>query len=87
MRNRGAGWIVAILGGLLLAACGKLDMVHYDRLKVGQSYDEVVGIIGKPDRCDDMLGLRKCQWGNDNRYVRVTFAGNTVLTLVAHNLK
>jgi hypothetical protein len=72
---------------VLLAACGRLDMAHYEKLKVGQSFDEVVGILGKPDRCDEMLGLRQCQWGNDNRYVRVAFAGNTVLTLVAHNLK
>ena len=72
---------------LLLAACSQLDMAHYEKLKVGQSYDEVVGIIGKPDRCDEILGLRSCQWGNDNRYVRVAFAGSTVLTLVAHNLK
>lgn len=72
---------------VLLAACGRLDMAHYEKLKVGQSFDEVVSILGKPDRCDEMLGLRQCQWGNDNRYVRVAFAGNTVLTLVAHNLK
>ncbi len=87
MKFCGSGIFVATLCAVSLAACSKLDMTHYDRLKVGQSYDEVVGVIGKPDRCDEMLGLRKCQWGNDNRYVRVTFAGNTVLTLVAHNLK
>ena len=30
-----------------------------------------------------MFGLRNCQWGNDNRYIRVAFAGSSVLTLVA----
>ena len=81
------GKIVIVLSVLVLAACGRLDLAHYEKLKVGQSYDEVVGILGKPDRCDEMLGLRNCQWGNDNRYIRVAFAGSTVLTLVAHNLK
>ena len=84
---RGTGVVAALLVTLSLAACSKLDVAHYDRLKVGQSYDEVVGVLGKPDRCDEMLGMRKCQWGNENRYIRVTFAGNNVLTLVAHNIK
>lgn len=76
-----------VVASLLLAACSRLDMNHYERLKVGQNYDEVVAVLGKPDRCDELLGIRQCQWGNDNRYVRVGFAGNVVLTLVAHNLK
>ena len=72
---------------LLLVACGRLDMAHYEKIKVGQSYDEVVAILGKPDRCDELLGVRQCQWGNDNRHIRVGFAGSVVLTLVAHNLQ
>jgi len=70
-----------------LAACSKLNMENYQRLKVGQSYDEVVAIVGQPARCDELLGVRQCQWGDDNRNIRVGFVAGAALTLSAHNLK
>ena len=71
----------------LLAACSKLTMENYGRLKMGQSYDEVVAILGQPARCDELLGIRQCQWGDDTRNIKIGFAANTALTLAATNLK
>jgi hypothetical protein len=72
---------------LLAAACSRLNMDNYSRLKVGQSYDEVVAVIGQPARCDELLGVRQCVWGDDNRNIKISFVAGSALTLSAHNLK
>ena len=33
---------------LLLAACSKLTLANYDRVKVGMAYEEVTALLGKP---------------------------------------
>ena len=71
----------------LLAACSKLTMENYGRLKIGQSYDEIVAVLGQPTRCDELLGVRQCQWGDDTRNIKIGSAANTALTLAATNLK
>jgi hypothetical protein len=53
-----------LLATLGLWGCGDaLTLANYNRLQVGQSYDEVRQIIGEPSRCDEALGVRSCQWG------------------------
>jgi hypothetical protein len=68
-------------------ACSKVNMENYSRLKVGQSYDEVVAVLGQPARCDEILGVRQCLWGDEARNVKAGFVGGMALTLTAHNLK
>ena len=84
------GWRrLAILTGvtLLLLACSqKVSLEHFNRLRVGQSYDEVKQIIGDPARCDETLGVRTCVWGNQERGIRIAFLGDAVVLLSAHNL-
>ena len=72
---------------LLLAACSKLNEENYSRLKVGMPYNEVRGILGEPARCDDALGLRNCRWGDDARWIRVSFVGERVAVTAASNLR
>ena len=72
---------------LLGAACSKVNMENYSRLKVGQSYDEIVAIVGQPERCDEVLGVRHCLWGSDSQGFKIGFVGNASLTMSAHNLK
>ncbi|HWH72987.1 MAG TPA: hypothetical protein VNV16_01830 [Methylibium sp.] len=72
---------------LVLAACSKLTLAHYDRVKVGMPYEEVVGLLGEPARCNETLGVRACQWGDDQRSADITFAGGKVLLASAKNLK
>lgn len=76
------------LSGLLLSACGNpLRIENYNRLKVGQSYDEVKQVIGEPTRCDETLAVRSCVWGDDQRGISVSFVADKVLLLSARNLK
>lgn len=81
---------MAVLAALavLLSACGpSLSLDNYNRLQVGQSYDEVKQIVGEPARCDEMLGVRTCVWGDEQRGINVNFVGGKVLLLSARNLK
>jgi hypothetical protein len=72
---------------LMLLGCSKLTQENYDKISIGMSYDEVVKLIGKPNTCDDMLGLRSCTWSDDSSSVDVKFAGDKVLLFSASNLK
>ena len=72
----------------LLNACGdRLNFDNYNKLKVGQSYEEVKQIVGDPARCDEALGIRTCIWGNEQRGINVSFVSNSVLLMSARNLK
>ena len=76
------------LFGILLAACGsKLSLENYSKLQVGQSYDEVQQIIGEPTRCDELLGVRTCVWGDEQHGISVNFVAGKVLLLSARSLK
>jgi hypothetical protein len=72
---------------LLLAACSKLTLANYDRVKVGMAYEEVTALLGKPAECNEALGLRACHWGDEQRSADITFAGGKVLIASAKNLR
>ena len=78
--------IVLIALCLLLAGCSKLTMDNYNKIKTGMNYSEVVEILGQPDTCSETLGVRSCQWGDDQRHAQVNFVGDKVLLSYAHNL-
>lgn len=77
---------LALAALLLLAACSKLTLDNYNKIESGMAYDEVVGLIGKPDSCDDLLGMKQCTWGDDTRSASVSFVDGKVLLHVAKNL-
>lgn len=77
-----------VLFSAVLGACGsQLSLDNYNRLKVGQSYDEVKQIIGDPARCDELLGVRTCVWGDEQRGVSINFVAGKVILLSAKSLK
>jgi hypothetical protein len=79
-------WIVAVMIVLIIAGCSKLTMESYNKLKAGMTYNEVVNIIGSPDKCSDVLGMKNCMWGDEKRSATVTFAGDRVLFFSANNI-
>ncbi len=80
--------LFAVAGLALLGACGsQLSLEKYNKLKVGQRYDEVKQIIGDPARCDETLGVRTCVWGDEQRGINVNFVGGQVMLLSARSLK
>jgi hypothetical protein len=79
--------IATFSAALLLTACSKLTLAHYDQVKVGMAYEDVTVLIGAPARCDEALGVRRCHWGDEQRSADITFAGGKVLLTTAKNLK
>lgn len=71
---------------MLLAACSKVTLENYDRLKIGMDYDEVVAMIGDPTECSEALGTRACRWGNNRRNIKVTFFGSKATLFSAEGL-
>lgn len=72
----------------VLSACGsKLTLENYNKLKVGQSYDEVKLVIGEPAKCDEMFGVRTCVWGDEQQGVSIGFVAGSVMLLSARSLK
>ena len=69
-----------------VAGCSKLTQENYRKLKVGQTYDEVVAILGKPDKCSDAMFVKSCVWGNDNKNISVNFMGEKVLLTTSNNI-
>lgn len=82
-------WISgALLASALSLGCAeKVSLENYNRLQVGQSFDEVKLIIGDPARCDEVFGIRSCVWGDEQRGIKVAFMAGQVALLAAHNLK
>jgi hypothetical protein len=51
------------------------------------TFAEVKQIIGDPAKCDEVVGVRNCVWGDDRRNVKVSFAADRVVLLSATGLK
>ncbi len=72
---------------LVLLGCSKLTLENYNKITVGMEYDEVTQLIGKPESCNDVMGIRNCIWGNEKRSANISFAGDKVLLFSSNNLK
>lgn len=79
--------LIALPLFLTLLGCSRLTQENYNRIAVGMPYDEVVQLIGKPDQCDDIMGLRSCNWGDESRSVHVSFVDEKVLVFASKNMK
>lgn len=75
--------------GLLLTmfGCSKVTLENYSKITTGMAYDEVTQVIGSPDECDDVMGVRNCRWGDEKRAINVSFIGGKVLLFSSSNLK
>jgi hypothetical protein len=71
---------------LLTAGCSKVTKENYDKLKVGQDYDEVVQILGKADECNATMGIKNCRWGDESKHISVKFAGNKAILFSSQGL-
>lgn len=79
---------VLLLGlGLALSGCSKLTLENYNKITVGMPYDDVTRLIGSPDQCDDVMGVRSCRWGDEKRAIHVNFVAGQVLLFSSSNLK
>lgn len=75
------GLLVVLLG------CSKVTLENYNKISSGMTYDEVTQVIGSPDQCDDLMGVRNCSWGDEKRSINVSFVGGKVLMFTSSNLQ
>lgn len=71
---------------MLLAACNRLTMENFSKIKSGMSYEEVTAILGNPSKCSEALGIRICTWTAGSSSVNVNFVGEKVVLTAADNL-
>ena len=71
---------------LALAGCSTVDEAHYAKLKSGMSSAEVEAVLGSADKCDETLGFRSCQWGNEEHFIKVKYIGDKAISLSKHGL-
>jgi hypothetical protein len=72
---------------LVMLGCSKLTLENYNKISAGMTYEEVTQLIGSPDQCDDVLGVRSCEWGDEKHSVNVSFLGGKVILFSSSNLK
>jgi len=78
--------LLALLLPLALAACSKLTLDNYSKIQVGMTDKDVYALIGKPDKCDDVMVLRNCTWTSGDKTVNVSFTADKVLLFSSQNL-
>lgn len=72
--------IVALLiFSVVLVGCSKLTQENYDKIEVGMDYQQVMVVIGKPDKCDAAFGTKNCIWGNEKRNITIKFIADKVV--------
>lgn len=70
---------ICVFSILALAGCSKVNKENYDKIKIGMSYEGVVGFLGKPDTCEEPVWKTKnCMWGSSDKQIKVKFVGDTV---------
>ena len=79
--------LAAALVAITLGACSKVTVDNYNKLQVGMKYEEVKLLLGKPTKCSDVLTVKSCVWGDDKRYVQVSFVADQVLLFNSENIR
>lgn len=88
MNERNWKRLLSLVGlALLLAGCDRLTLENYGKIKTGMSYAEVTAIIGSPNNCSEMVGIRSCTWGDERQHVSVNFVADQVVLTTAENLR
>lgn len=72
---------------MFVFGCSKLTAENYNRLKVGMDYKEVVEVFGEAEECSSAIGIKKCTWGDERKFIKVNFAGDKVVLFSKRGLK
>ena len=65
--------IILLTALTLLGACSKLTQDNYNQVKAGMSYEEVKAILGSATQCNEAVGTKSCQWGDEQKNIKITF--------------
>lgn len=79
--------IMLLVLTVMLLGCSKLTVDNYAKIKTGMTYNEVVGILGKPDSSSEALFVKNCVWGNEQKNIAVNFVGDKAILSTSSNIK
>lgn len=72
--------------GVGLAGCSKVNRENYDKLKMGMGYEEVVRILGEPEQCDAVVGVKSCIWGKAPKTITIQLLADKVILYQSEGL-
>ena len=65
---------------MVFTGCSKVNKENFDRIKIGISYEEVIGILGNPDNSEEsILKTKNCLWGDEEKHIAIKFVGDIVV--------
>ncbi len=71
--------VICMFSLLALTGCSNVNKETYDKIKIGMSYEEVVGVLGKPNTCEDpVLKTKNCMWGSPDKQIKIKFVADIV---------
>ena len=72
--------VICMFSILALTGCSKVNKENYDKIKIGMSYEEeVVGIFGNPDTCEDpIVKTKSCMWVSSDKQIKIKFVADIV---------
>jgi hypothetical protein len=72
--------LIFLFSILAFIGYSKVNKENYDKIEIGMSYEEVVGVLGKPDTCGKpVLKTKSCIWGPSDKQIKIKFTGDTVV--------
>lgn len=63
----------------LIVGCSKINQDNYKKLETGMPYDQVTDLLGKPDECTAVIGIKNCIWGDENKNITIKFVSDQVM--------
>ena len=70
---------ICIFFMLAISGCSKVNKENYDKIKIAMSYEDVVGVLGQPDSCDEsILKTKSCTWGSPDKHIKIKFMADVV---------
>lgn len=61
-----------------LVGCSKVDIEHYQQIKVGMDKTEIETLLGSADKCEEKTLHTNCTWGGESKNISVTLVSDKV---------
>jgi sucrose-6-phosphate hydrolase SacC (GH32 family) len=70
--------LLIIAATLSLAACSKVNLENYEKIKIGMDKSEVEVFLGSADNCVEKTLHTNCIWGDESKNIEITLVSDRV---------
>jgi len=78
--------LLIIAATLSLAACSKVTVENYEKIKIGMDKAEVEAVLGSADNCVEKTLHTNCIWGDESKNIEITLVSDKVTLYSKHGL-